>query len=288
MPYGITTGGNMESGVSTESKPVVPVSVVIPCYNSADTIERTIRSVVAQTVLPAEVWIINDGSTDNTLSVLEEINARYGSYFRLNIINFPSNRGPSAARNAGWDSATQPYIAFLDADDTWHPKKLEIQYGWMKEHPEVVLTGHPFVWKRENEPVEILSNNWQVQRIKSYAILVSNRFSTPSVMIRRNLPYRFDETKRHSEDFFLWLQVILGGHLAYRLELPLMHLYKAPFGVKGLSGNLWLMEKGEIDTYWKLCKQRYISIFTALALVIYSLLKFLRRIIVSWKFKYNN
>ena len=96
-----------------------PVSVLIPCYCCTETIERAVRSVVAQTLLPAEVWLIDDGSPDEgrTLETLNTLQQRYGDQTRVEVLSFTENRGLAAARNAGWDAATQPYIALLDADD---------------------------------------------------------------------------------------------------------------------------------------------------------------------------
>ena len=263
---------------------VLPVSVIIPCYCCAATIERAVSSVMAQTVLPAEVWLIDDASPDGgqTLEVLYELKQRYSGKTHIEIISLKENSGPSVARNTGWDAATQPYIAFLDADDAWHPRKLEIQYNWMKEHPHVALTGHPFVWVKKDDPTQTIPANWHAWQITPFRLLLSNLFSTPSVMLRSDLPYRFDPAKRHSEDYLLWLQIVLSGHTAWRLELPLTYLYKAPFGERGVSADLWKMEKGELDTYWKLHRQGSITKLSLLAITTYSLLKYIRRLIIKF------
>src|SRR5438309_8195778 len=109
-----------------------PVSVIIPCYRCAATIERAMLSVAEQSVRPAEAILIDDASGDNTFAVMEKIRNKYGDWIR--IVALPMNQGAAAARNAGWHAATQPYIAFLDADDAWHPRKIEIQYGYMQQH----------------------------------------------------------------------------------------------------------------------------------------------------------
>lgn len=122
----------------------VPVSVVVPCYCCEGTIERAVDSVMKQTALPAEVLLVDDASPDQgrTLNKLRQLQGRFRDKTHIEVIALKNNGGPSVARNAGWEAATQPYIAFLDADDAWHPQKLEIQYEWMKEYSEVVLTGH--------------------------------------------------------------------------------------------------------------------------------------------------
>ena len=272
-----------------QSNSSVPVSVIIPCYCCADTIERAVTSVMSQTMLPAEVWLIDDASSDGgrTLATLYELKEHYGSKAHIEVIPLKENSGPAVARNRGWDAATQSYIAFLDADDAWHPRKLEVQYSWMQVHPHVALTGHPFVWIKEDNPVLTIPADWFAHQITPRCLLLSNLFSTPSVMLRRDLPYRFDPTKRHSEDYLLWLQIVLSGHTAWCLELPLTYLFKAPFGVRGLSVDLWKMEKGELDTYQKLRNQGFLHQLTAYALISYSLLKYIRRLIINRKIRLN-
>jgi glycosyltransferase involved in cell wall biosynthesis len=96
------------------------ISVVIPAYNRADFIKATVESVLAQTLRPAEVIIVDDGSTDHTPDVCAQFAAPVKS-LRL------QNSGPAAARNAGIHAATGDWIAFCDSDDLWDPHKLELE-----------------------------------------------------------------------------------------------------------------------------------------------------------------
>ncbi len=100
-------------------EPDLPISVIVPAFNAEHFIGRAIASVRAQTRLPAEIVVVNDGSTDTTARVAENAGAR--------VIEQP-NRGVGEARNAGIRVASQPWIAFLDADDEWHPNKLAVQW----------------------------------------------------------------------------------------------------------------------------------------------------------------
>ena len=98
-------------------RPTIPVSAVIPTYNRAAFIGRAIESVLAQSVLPAEIIVVDDGSTDDTAAVCAKY-ARSVRYVRQ------ENRGASASRNHGVDLASNPWIAFLDSDDYWTPDHL--------------------------------------------------------------------------------------------------------------------------------------------------------------------
>src|SRR5437764_1208122 len=97
-----------------------PVSVVIPTYNSARYIGDAVESVLAQTLPPAEIIVIDDGSQDDTAQRISPLLDRV-------TYRFQKNAGVSAARNLGVSIAQQPLVAFLDADDVWHPAKLQKQ-----------------------------------------------------------------------------------------------------------------------------------------------------------------
>ncbi len=259
-----------------------PVSVIIPCYRCADTIGRAVESVICQTAPPEEILLIEDGSDDGgeTLASLYRLQQKHQGETSIRAIPLSENSGPSGARNAGWEAATQPYLAFLDADDSWHPQKLEIQYQWMAAHPEVVLTGHQSVWIRQGNLFPDLPSTIQARAIGRVRLLLSNCFPTRSVMLRRSIAYRFDPTRRYAEDYLLWLKIVLNGESAWLLGAPLAYSYSADFGGVGLSGDLWQMEKGELDAYQQLYLCRLISWLALVGLMLLSLVKFLRRVVV--------
>lgn len=104
------------------------VSVIIPTYNSCLTLARAVNSVLGQTLLPNKIIVVDDGSTDDTRTILQKMPVQY---------IYQKNQGVSAARNKGWSNATGDYIAFLDADDCWLPNKLMCQVAFMEKHPEI-------------------------------------------------------------------------------------------------------------------------------------------------------
>ena len=116
------------------------VSVIIPAYNSASTIIRALQSVAAQTLAPLEIIVVDDASTDTTHDLVTTFAS--SSSIPVRVVTQTINSGPSAARNAGWDRAIGDYIAFLDADDQWHPRKIELQYPIMQTQPEVTMSCH--------------------------------------------------------------------------------------------------------------------------------------------------
>lgn len=261
-----------------EGRGTAPVSVVIPCYRCSATIERAIRSVAGQSLRPAELILVDDASGDGTVAVLQELAGRHGGWVR--VLSHPVNRGPGDARNTGWEAAGQPYIAFLDADDSWHPEKIRCQYRWMASHPHVAVTGHRCEERTDNGPPPPLASQGQAFSVDRRSVLVSAPFSTPSVMLRREIPFRFQPGKRYAEDYLLWMQIVLDGRAVVFIDEVLAWYHKPPFGAGGLSGRLWAMERGELAAYGRLHRERRITLLTRLGLSCYSLAKFFRRIVV--------
>lgn len=255
------------------------VSVVVPCFRCTKTIERAIASVAAQTVLPAEVILVDDASGDDTRALLQELRSRYSEGW-IKLVLLDQNLGAGSARNAGWAIASQPFIAFLDADDAWHFRKIEIQHGYMDANPDVALSGHGF---RLLEPG--VMPYWVVckglgQTVCKWQMLLSNRFVTPSVMIRRDVSHRFIERQRYMEDHMLWLRVVCEGQRVVKLPMALAAIYKDPFGVTGLSSRVWLMERSDLGNYHRLYKDGSVTTVQFGSLVVYSMLKYVRRLII--------
>lgn len=108
--------------------PIAPISVVIPAYNASRYIDESIASVLAQTVDPQEIIVINDGSTDDTLDRLRNYADRIKVYSQ-------ENQGLAKTLNVAIGQATAEFIAFLDSDDLWEANKLARQLEFMQEHP---------------------------------------------------------------------------------------------------------------------------------------------------------
>jgi len=113
------------------------VSVVIPAYNAEETLPKTIASACAQTYDDLEIIVVDDASTDDTVAVLDGFDDP-----RIQFFSHEENRGGSAARNTGIERATGDYIAFLDADDEWHPRKIEKQLDELKRRSDEWVAVH--------------------------------------------------------------------------------------------------------------------------------------------------
>lgn len=251
-----------------------PISVIIPCYRCRDTIERALDSVLAQTLQPAEILLIDDASGDGTLDLLHDLERQYTPVVK--VIEQKKNGGPGLARNAGWEESTQPWLAFLDADDAWHPNKLEIQWNWLVAHPEVVLCGHGTWLAVAGHINPRVSTAPQATRLTLTKMLVSNRLPTRSVMLRRDLPFRF-RGRDVTEDYLLWLQVIAAAAPAWRLEVPLAYSFRPDFSPGGYSGQLWAHEKRELAALRIMQAESRLSMVGWIFSAGWSYAKFLRR-----------
>ena len=257
------------------------ISVVIPCYKCQDTIERAVSSVAKQTLAPLEVVLVEDASGDGTFEFLEDIKKDYSSLLNIIVLASEKNQGAGSARNLGLDSAKGEYIAFLDADDSWFANKLEIQYSWMKQHPDIEITGHDrLVVEGDINPEQDENSHYVVNEIKAKMMLFKTPFSTPTVMMKNNSAYRFPSI-RYAEDYGLWLDIVLSGGKCYIIDSPLAVIYKAAYGSGGLSSHLLKMELGVQSSFKSLFKTSKIGLPMYLIVSVFSWLKFLRRLFLS-------
>jgi|APSaa5957512535_1039671.scaffolds.fasta_scaffold01474_10 glycosyltransferase involved in cell wall biosynthesis len=260
---------------------VIPVTVIIPCYRCSSSIGRAIKSISSQTYRPKEVILIDDYSDDEgkNLSELYKLKKLYND-IEINIISLNKNMGPAGARNAGWNQAKQPYIAFLDADDAWHPEKLAIQYGWMVRRPEVLLTAHNTKLLKSPLIDSKLSKNVDFDKVNILKLLFVNYFPTRSVMLKRDIDYRFFPGKRYAEDYLLWLSIALDKNLVYYLNLPLAFSFKNDFGDSGLTADLYKCHLGLTDTYRQLLERNKIPKIVFFGVMTFEYVKYIRRYLI--------
>lgn len=251
------------------------ISVIIPCFNCEKTLRRAVDSVLSQTLLPDELILVDDCSADGTAAIIAEF--AHLTRIRVMAIAQQINQGAAAARNIGMDAATGDYVAFLDSDDTWDPRKLRIQYDFMQKNPELELCGH--VIGLAGDPAEQPAHGTGSRPISLANLLLKNHLNTPSVMMRRS-NYRFDPVLRYSEDLALWLDIAASGAKIAKLEATLGFVHKAFYGASGLSSSILEMELGELRNFVTLFKRRHISLCWFVAASCFSLSKFVRRVIL--------
>lgn len=253
------------------------VSIIIPMYNSKDTIKSAIESVLNQTYKePIEIIVVNDGSKDGCEKIVEQMIEENQTNRVIKLIN-KKNGGVSSARNIGIKEASGEYIAFLDSDDEWHPQKLELILEVLKDNSRKFL-GHGYT----------LENNFKKQfqlkepiKISFMKLLLKNFAVTPSIVIQREICEYFDENMTHTEDHELWLRTALKTDVFY-VDLPLTTLGRPQLSQGGLSANRWAMRKGELQMYKNIVSYKKSLIPLYPFLVAFSLAKHLRHIIKDY------
>lgn len=258
-----------------------PVSVVVPCFRCADTIAAAVASVAAQTLPPSEVLLVDDGSGDHTLERLKQVAQCYPDGW-VKVFALPRNSGPSAARNRGWAAATQPWIAFLDADDTWHPNKVKMQMDVLRDDPSAALISHRMNVQSRSEPAPALRYPVKARVLRWSLVPARNSLPTASIMLRRNLPFRFDEQRRRAEDFFLWAQIMLSGYRCVCIDQVLASWHKEPFGVGGLSGDMPAMYAAAVDVRRALHAQGLLSKWQMSVAHAVGLARYIRRLVLTF------
>lgn len=263
-------------------KEICPVSVILPCYKSADTVAMALKSAAFQTRPPAEILILDDGSPDNSKAVIEntikDIQDKTPS--KIRFFPFEKNRGVYVVRNEALRQSTQPFIAFLDSDDYWHPQKLEIQYSFFEKDPDLALSCHGVKF-RDGIPdtLDRFETHYEpsTKILKHANVLFRNVMITISVMIRKPDNLEFDESKKRGSDMLFWLETVLKGGKAMWIRDYMSFTAKPLYGAGGLSGNIWKSEMAQQDNLDKLWKRGYISLPYSLFLRLFSFAKMIRR-----------
>ena len=192
------------------------VSIVMPVYNTAAYLERTIRSIQAQTVRDWELLIINDASTDASFEILSRLAL---SDPRLKILNNPSRLGPAASRNRGIEAAAADWIAFCDSDDLWLPGKLERQLAAAWESGADMLFSEAYCIDDKNNVLGRFSVPASLSRSR---LLSGNAIKCSTVMVRKDQLLRcpFEHDDLH-EDYLCWMRLIDSGCRTLGIQEPL-------------------------------------------------------------------
>ena len=208
------------------------VSIIIPAYNAARFIGKTLESVLAQTLQDREIIVIDDGSKDDTAQVV-------AGYAGVRYVHQP-NAGVSAARNHGARVARGEYLAFLDADDIWHPAKLELQMQAFARHPQSIF-GRTQITK-DTQLLEAFSQLREVPPLRYHlepdfeTSFFYPYLTTSTVVVTRRAFEAvggFDTQLRIAEDIDFYLRVLADAPAVLVIDEPMV--FKRP--VEGSLGD---------------------------------------------------
>jgi glycosyltransferase involved in cell wall biosynthesis len=181
------------------------ISIIIPVYNSQNTIKETIESVLTQSFTDFELIIINDGFQDSSLAVIGQVKDE-----RIRVFSYPQ-AGANASRNRGVDRAKGDYISFLDADDLWTADKLECQLKALQDNPEAAVA---YSWTNciDESGKFLRRGSYRSCSGEVYAQLLLIDFleNGSNPLIRREALTtvgKFDQSLTHAEDWDMWLRL---------------------------------------------------------------------------------
>ena len=224
------------------------ISVVIPTLNRINTIQRALDSVINQTYKPAEIIVVDNGSSDGTLKFLRE------QYPKITILT-ENKIGVSSARNKGIKKSINQWIALLDSDDAWHPRKLEIQTSMLDSAlKEYNLIHTDEVWFRNNKHIN------QMKKHKKQGGYIFERclslccISPSSVLFKKNILDKvglFDESLPVCEDYDMWLKICSSEEVLFAQDKL---TYKYGGHKDQLSKSYWGMDRFRIKSIENIIK----------------------------------
>jgi len=223
----------------------VSVSVIIPVFNREEEIGRAIDSILNQSVLPEEVIIADDCSSDNTLLRVNTYKSKCDSLgIRLIILTSSINKGPSHQRNRAWDLASSDFVCFLDSDDSFHKDKIRLFKRDLKKEPCIKLWTSRYTYLNEKLGRSVDS----LKTIPFYKQLLSNYVSCSCAVVSGEVKERFNEDMKYCEDYELFTRLVYKYGLYFN-ESFLTFLHRKLNSKGGLSADLWKMRKGELKMY---------------------------------------
>lgn len=193
------------------------VGVVIPCFNHARELERTLQALADQTLSPSEVVVVDNGSDDDPASVV----ARFADRLPVRCIRFAERQGAPAARNRGAHEISSPFILFLDADTALEPSALAVMAQALEEHPEVSFAYSDFYWGWKR----FYGRAWDQAALRQM-----NWIHTTS-LIRRSDVIPFDESLKKFQDWDMWLTMAEQGKMGVWIPKPLFRVIQRSGGM---------------------------------------------------------
>lgn len=207
-----------------DSENEIDFSVIIPAFNAGEFITRTLNSVANQTYTNFEIVITNDGSVDNTETIINEYIKAHPS---LQIhFSYQTNKGIGSARNNGINRAKGKYLAFLDADDCWYPDKLEKAHEVLLKFPDIDILFHDEVEVRIDGTRRILNYSMLDDPAYDDLLFNGNRLSTSATVVKRETGQKLNGFSENldfnsAEDYDFWLRLAKNNAKFYYLNIVL-------------------------------------------------------------------
>lgn len=193
------------------------IVIVIPCFNHARELGRTLESLTKQTLQPAEIVVVDDGSSD----VPSDVVVAFKDKLNIVFLRFDENRGAPAARNKGADVTSAPLIMFLDADIALESDALEAMARQLEENHDADYAYANFYWGKKKFPAK----PFDVRTLKE------RNYIHTSALVRRSAFPGFDENLKKFQDWDLWLTMAENGKNGTWIDRYLFHVMPRKTGI---------------------------------------------------------
>mgnify|MGYP005989041965 CR=1 FL=1 len=181
------------------------ITVIIPTYNREKLLDKTIHSVLNQSLSVDEIIIVDDGSVDNTKNLVDSFNNEKVKYI------FQTNKGVSSARNTGIKSASNPWICFLDSDDIWNEDKIQKQINFHTDNPHILFSHTDELWMFNNKIIKQKKHQLKPSGFCFEENIPNTLIGASTIMIHKKIfddVGLFDESLIACEDYDLWLRIL--------------------------------------------------------------------------------
>lgn len=182
------------------------ISVIIPTYNRVLLLQRALESVFSQTLMPDEVIVVDDGSSDSTKEMVQNLDSSLPLRYLIQ-----SNKGVSSARNLGIKEACGDYLFFLDSDDTWESSKLEKQMSFHKKNPHILFSHTDEKWIRNNKIIKQSKKHKKTQDFCFVENLSTCKIGASCICVHKTIFDKiglFNEKLEICEDYEFYLRVL--------------------------------------------------------------------------------
>ncbi len=275
------TGASDEASAIYDSAESEPnrrqlVSIIVPCYNARPFIRMTVQSVLSQSYDCFELIIVDDRSNDGSVEVLKELAALDS---RIILLEMERNAGgPAAPRNRGVREARGAWLAFLDADDVWHPRKLEFQMNALRKYNALACSTQMRDFHNDSEVVFEEPGAVPVTKVTLLQQLIKYRTPTSSVIVRRELlppsPFKEDLQFKAREDTDCFTRIHEYMDHSIKLQFPFVYYRQQGSQISGnkfhmIGRHLNMLKKYRLRSGRSLGAKAYLYTFTHFSLALY-------------------
>ena len=230
------------STIMTTNRP--EITVAMPAYNAAAHLREALDSIITQTFEDFELLVVDDGSTDDTLTLAM---AAAEADSRVRIERLEANKGRATARNMALGRARGRYLAWMDADDIALPHRLELQHACLEAQPDTHICGAGVEYFGHSQALELFPEQPEAARAAAlFGAPVPNGCSLLRLDAVRGFGLRYDAALARAEDMAFWADALLGAGLrATNLQIPLLRYRYAPapqarqWHVRALMGHVF-------------------------------------------------